>query len=134
MAGNTLIQVESPKTQSIDGVKSLLAYVGRSSDPMPIFVELKGGVRLTKSSKGDCYYCTTPTDCSCKARTFNPGTPCKHMKALQAGNSVEASRAQATAYQARQRAARLKPTEPVDSIRPAGKWASGHNGPVLEVA
>jgi hypothetical protein len=141
----------SVKTQSIDSVKSLLAYVGRASDPMPIFVELKGGVRLTRSKNGDCYYTTTPTECSCKARTFNPNTPCKHMKALQAGNSVEASRAQARAYQARQRELREQakasssPAEdaqparrlarpPEDSILPTGGWIGPDgqraNGPV----
>jgi hypothetical protein len=120
MAGRTLVQMENPTTQTVDAVKSLLAYVGRASNPLPIFVELKGGVRLTRSKKGDCYYTTTPADCSCKARTFNPGTPCKHMTALQAGNGVEASRAQARAYQARQRELREQakassmpePTEP----------------------
>jgi hypothetical protein len=89
----TILNIETPKTQSIDAVKLLLAFVGRASDPMPIYVELKGGVRLTRSKKGDCFYTTTPTDCSCKARTFNPGTPCKHMKALLASEGVEASRA-----------------------------------------
>jgi len=150
MTGNTLVQIEKPTTQTVDSVKSLLAYVGRASDPMPIFVELKGGVRLTRSKKGDCYYTTTPTECSCKARTFNPGTSCKHMKALQAGNSVEASRAQARAYQARQRelmaqsrgsslpelekpVKRLaRPAE--ESIRPTGGWIGPDgqraNGPV----
>lgn len=132
------VQVESPKTQSIDAVKSLLAFVGRASDTMPVYVELTGGVRLTKSSKGDAYYTTTPTDCSCKARTYNPGTPCKHMRALLAGNAVESSRAQAKAYQARQRELRAKrgvsteePTEGARRLaRPTGKWAGGHNGPV----
>jgi hypothetical protein len=149
MAGRTLIQVEKPTTQTVDAVKSLLTYVGRASDPMPIFVELKGGVRLTKSSKGDCYYTTTATDCSCRARTYNPCTPCKHMKVLQASNGVEASRAQARAYQAHQRKLRelakggSSPAEaaqpakrlarpPEDSIRPTGKWPSGMNGPVDE--
>lgn len=136
MAGRTLVQIEKPTTQTVESVKSLLSYVGRASDPMPIFVELKGGVRLTRSKKGDCYYTTTPTECSCKARTFNPSTPCKHMKALQAGNSVEASRAQAKAYQARQRELRGKGSsaQPEDSIRPTGGWigpdGQGANGPV----
>ncbi len=84
MAGRTLVQVEKPTTQTVESVKLLLAYIGRASDPMPIFVELKDSVRLTRSSKRDCYYTTTLKECSCKARTFNPGTPCKHMKALQA--------------------------------------------------
>lgn len=114
----------SVKTQSIDSVKSLLTYVGRSSDPLPIFIELKGNVRLTKSSKGDCYYTTTSADCSCRARTYNPGTPCKHMKALQAGNSVEASRAQARAYQARQRELKGKgSSSPAEAAQPARRLA-----------
>ena len=82
MTGKLIYDGANPKTQSIDAVKSLLAYVGRPSDPMPSFVELAGGVRLTRSKKGDAYYCTTPKECSCPARTFSPGTPCKHMKAL----------------------------------------------------
>ncbi|MFA5378336.1 MAG: hypothetical protein WC455_21460 [Dehalococcoidia bacterium] len=91
MERRTLIQVEKPTTQTVESVELLLAYIGRASDPMPIFVELKDSVRLTRSKKGDCYYCTTPTDCSCKARTFNPGTQCKHMLALRAdqANKIE---------------------------------------------
>jgi hypothetical protein len=130
--------MENPKTQSIDAVKLLLAYVGRASDPLPVFLELKGGVRLTRSKKGDCFYTTTPTDCSCKARTYNPGTPCKHMKTILAGNAVEASRAQARAYQARQKELRGKgsslPEPQEDSIRPTGGWVGPNgeraNGPV----
>lgn len=134
MTGRTLTQTESPKTQSLDAVKSLLTFVGRASDPMPIFVELDGGVRLTKSSKGDAYYTTTPTNCSCPSRTYNPAKPCKHMKALLAANGVEASRAQARAYQARQRELREQANRgslrPEESIRPTGKWDGGFNGPV----
>jgi hypothetical protein len=129
---NPVTQSTAVVTQSTEAVKALLAFVGRASDPLPVFVELDGGVRLTKSKKGDAYYTTTPTDCSCKARTYNPGAPCKHMKALQAGNSVEASRAQARAYQARQRELRAKrgSLQPVGCIRPEGKWPGGRNGPV----
>lgn len=136
MSGKTLVQLEKPTTQTVDSVKSLLSYVGRASDPMPIFVELKGGVRLTRSKKGDCYYTTTPTDCSCKARTFNPGTPCKHMKALQAGNSVEASRAQARAYQARQRelmAQARGSSTPAEATQPARRLAMPvDNAPLIK--
>lgn len=83
---------------------------------MPAFVELNGGVRLTKSKKGDCYYTTSLTDCSCKARTFNPSQKCKHMKALEASQAMQDSREQAKAYQAKERA--LKGKAPaVDSIR-----------------
>ena len=121
------------KTQSVESVKVMLEFLtGEQVRELPAVVRLANGVRLTKSSKGDCFYMTTPTNCSCPARTYHTGHECKHMKALLAGNSVDASRAQARAYQARQRAARQQPTEPVDSIRSAGKWAGGHNGPVLE--
>ena len=40
MEGRTLLDSASPITQSIDAVKSLLAYVGRASDPLPTFLEL----------------------------------------------------------------------------------------------
>ena len=53
MSGKLKIHVESPKTQSFEAVKVLLAYVGRPFDPLPGFVELAGGVRLTRSKKGD---------------------------------------------------------------------------------
>jgi len=123
------------KTQSVESVKAMLEFLnGEQVRELPAVVRMANGTRLTKSSKGDCFYMTTSKACSCPANTYHPGQSCKHMKALLTGNSVEASRAQARAYQARQRAARLKPTEQqVDSIRPAGKWAGGHNGPVLEV-
>ncbi len=116
---------ESPKTQSIESVKNLLTCIGRSTDPMPSLVDLAGGVRLTKSSKGDVYYTTTPTACSCPARNFNPNKQCEHMKALLA----ESSRAQAKAHQARQRELRAKakarvveePQEPAKRLaRPPG--------------
>jgi len=38
----TLLASGSPITQSIEAVKSLLAYVGRASDPLPTFLELPG--------------------------------------------------------------------------------------------
>jgi len=137
MSGRTLFDGASPKTQSVEAVKQLITYQqhhGQVPAEMPPFYRLSGEMVLVLSNKKDAYYVVTPTACSCPAATYHPGQPCKHMKALQAGNSVEASRAQARAYQARQRAARLKPTEQVDSIRPAGKWAGGHSGPVLEIA
>ena len=123
------------KTQSVESVKAMIEFLnGEQVRELPAVVRMANGTRLTQSSKGDCYYTTTPTDCSCKARTFNPAAQCKHMKALLAGNSVEASRAQARAYQAKQRELRVKgSSQEVNSIRPAGKWAGGHNGPVLEV-
>lgn len=131
--GKLSYQVESPKTQSVEAVKTLLSWMGRGVESLPDHIQLDSA-QLTLSSKGDVYYVTTATACSCPAAVYHPGTPCKHMKSLLAGNSREASRAQARAYQERQRMLRAKAkadqVEPVDSIRPAGKWPGGFNGPV----
>jgi hypothetical protein len=74
---------EKPTTQTLDSVRELLVYLKRPVDPLPVFIELKGNVRLTKSQKGDCYYTSSLSECSCKARTFNPARPCKHMVVLR---------------------------------------------------
>ena len=117
MAGKTIIDIRKPVTQSIEAVKALLAWRGRAADPLPSFVELAGGARLTKSRKGDCYYTTTRAECSCPARNWHPNQPCKHMKALDASLAIQESREKARAYQARQRG--LKGTAPtIDSIMP----------------
>jgi len=79
----TTFEVESPVTQTVDAVKTLLAYLHRPAEPLPEFVELRDRVRLTLAKDKKAYYLTTTKDCSCPAHTFNPGTPCKHMRALQ---------------------------------------------------
>ena len=66
---------EKPTTQTLEGVRELLVYLKRPVDPLPVFIELAGNVRLTKSQKGDCYYTSSLSECSCKARTFNPARP-----------------------------------------------------------
>ncbi len=82
MTGKTLVEIQTPVTQTVDAVKALLAYMHRPAEPLPEFVELDGRVRLTRSKDGKAYYLTTTKDCSCPARAFNPGKPCKHMRAL----------------------------------------------------
>lgn len=84
MSGKTLVEIQTPVTQTVDAVKALLAYMHRPAEPLPEFVELQDRMRLTRSKDGKGYYLTTPKNCSCPARAFNPGAPCKHMKALQA--------------------------------------------------
>ena len=80
---NMNLNPEKPTTQTLEGVRELLVYLKRPVDPLPVFIELAGNVRLTKSQKGDCYYTTTLKECSCKARTFNPARSCKHIVALR---------------------------------------------------
>ena len=108
----------NPKTQSIDAVKSLLTWKGRGCDPMPStleFVNEGEGSRLVLvlSNKKDSYYVVTPVKCSCPAATYHPGQPCKHQRKFfpqeQAATVAESG-----------------------SIRPAGKWPGGMNGPVDE--
>ena len=82
MNGKKLVyQVESPKTQSIDAVKALLAYKKVASDPLPQEVSLDGGrLVLVLSNKKDAYYTATSRACSCPAATYNPGKSCKHSR------------------------------------------------------
>lgn len=140
----------SPITQSIDAVKSLLAYVGRASDPLPTFLELSGGrCILVLSNKKDVYYTVTPKGCSCPSATYRPGKSCKHQRKYFAENTIESSnnpRRQNMAevleehnrnlprmpksYQRMVKAAREEAEGDPNSIRPEGKWPGGYNGPV----
>jgi len=115
MSGNLLDKVRSgPVTQSRDAVKTLLAFVGRASDPLPTDVSLDNGrMVLVLSNKKDCYYVVTQKECSCPAAIYNHGKACKHQRKYFA-----------------EQIAKPATQEPVDSIRPDGKWPGGHNGPV----
>jgi predicted nucleic acid-binding Zn finger protein len=83
MTGKILIDAKSPKTQSIDAIKALLAWRGRAADPLPQYVELGVGesrVVLVLSNKKDAYYTVTARDCSCPAAIYNHGKACKHQR------------------------------------------------------
>jgi hypothetical protein len=113
---NLLDKVRSgPVTQSLDAVKILLSFVGIASDPMPSDVTLDNGrMVLVLSNKKDCYYVVTQKACSCPAASYHHG-PCKHQRKYFP------------------QAETTKPVSTNDSIRPEGKWAGGHNGPVDEL-
>ncbi len=116
MSGKIIYEMESPKTQSTEAVKALITYFNHGKEPaeLPDFFRLTGEVVLVKSNRGDCYYVTTPKDCSCPARIYNPGKPCKHSRRYFPQLKIA---------QARE-----------EGIMPIGKWANGANGPVMEVA
>ncbi len=115
MSGGVIVETfVAPTTQTVAGVVSLLKYLNKPFDPLPQEVKLPGAV-LVLSNKRDCYYVTGPKNCSCPARTYRPGQSCKHMR-KHFPQTVK-SQTMAAAL------------EPVDSIRPTGKW-HGHNGPV----
>jgi len=114
MYGQNLLEGRTgPVTQSTDSVKSLLAFVGRASDPLPTDVSLKGGVVLVLSNKKDVYYTVTDTACSCPSSTYRGGR-CKHQRH----------------YFPQEQTATMADS---GSIRPTGKWPGGFNGPVDEI-
>jgi hypothetical protein len=81
MSGKLNFQVESPKTQSIDSVKALLAWKGHPFNPLPTDVSLDNGrLMLVLNNKKDAYYVTTPRTCSCPSATYRPGQTCKHQR------------------------------------------------------
>ncbi len=116
MSGKNLLEGRSgPVTQSIDAVKNLLAFVGRGVDPLPTDVTLDNGrMVLVLSNEKDCFYTVTATKCSCPSSTYRGGA-CKHQRKYFA-----------------EQAEKPGATEP-GSIRPAGKWPGGLNGPVEEI-
>jgi len=133
MSERTPLISESPITQSIDAVKSLLAYVGRASDPMPTFLELPGErCVLVLSNKKDVYYTVTPKACSCPGAAYRPGQPCKHQRKYfpDFKKSPEDLEAESDAILASMNGPRKLAKPPLEGIRPEAKWAGGCNGPV----
>jgi hypothetical protein len=92
MSGKNLLEGRTgPITQSIDAIKSLLAFVGMASDPMPSDVSLDNGrLVLVLSNKKDAYYTVTGKKCSCPAATYHQG-PCKHQRKYFSVAKVEQS-------------------------------------------
>jgi len=107
MEARTILNVDSPKTQTLEAVKTLLAWKGRAADPLPSFIEMgKEEIRLVLvlSNKHDAYYCVTSRACSCPAAAYHPGQPCKHQRKYFPVAKVAS-----------------RPSEP-ESIRPAAEW------------
>ena len=76
------MNVEKPQTQTIEAVKTLLAWKGRAADPLPSFIEMgkeESRLVLVLSNKRDAYYTVTARDCSCPAAIYHHG-PCKHQR------------------------------------------------------
>jgi hypothetical protein len=67
-------------TQSSESVAKLLNFLGKPANPLPAIVPLADGMQLTKSSKGDCYYVTSPSSCTCLG--FHYRQTCRHVKSL----------------------------------------------------
>lgn len=116
MNGKTILKVTSPVTQTAEAVKSLITYYNHGHEPaeMPAFYRLTAEMVLVQSNKKDVYYVVTPRSCSCPSGSYRTESPCKHQ---------------------RKYFPQPKPAQAhEEDIRPAGRWAGGHNGPVVEVA
>lgn len=98
-------------TQSVKSVIELLKYRGLSTSPLPEHIDLPGLV-LFLSNKKDVYYVVTDTDCSCPSAAYRPEQRCKHQRRF----FPQSAKSEASTSN--------------ESIRPAGKWPGGHNGPV----
>jgi len=114
MSGNLLEGRSGPVTQSVGAVKTLLAFVGRASSPLPSDVTLDNGrLVLVLSNKKDAYYTVTAKACSCPAAIYRHNGPCKHQRRFfpqqETTKTVSASD---------------------DSIAPVATWPGCHNGPV----
>jgi hypothetical protein len=134
MAGKIILEMESPKTQSVEGVRALITFHNHGEAPaeMPAFYRLTAEMVLVQSNKGDVYYVVTPKSCSCPAKTYGPGKPCKHQRRYFPQPKSQAARdAEVEAELAKERGAK-RLARPVDSIRPTEKW-HGHNGPVSDL-
>lgn len=109
MSGKIIFETESPITQEPESVEALAKYLNR---PIENGVLDLGKVKLVKSNKGDAYYTTSATACSCPSHHWRGGR-CKHMrKFYPVEETLKAS------------------IIDTGSIKPKGKWAGGHNGPV----
>ena len=80
MSEKLIYESEMPVTQAIESRNALAKFLGMKEE-LPETIALANGVRLTLSSKKDCYYITTPQSCTCKAGQY--GRICKHRKALE---------------------------------------------------
>jgi len=83
MSGKQILNVEKPQTQTVKAVCGLLAWKGRSSNPLPEYVEMGEGdsrLVLVLSNKRDAYYTTTARECSCPAHNWHPNQRCKHQR------------------------------------------------------
>jgi hypothetical protein len=134
MSEKLIYDGKGPKTQSIEAVKQLIAYQQHGQEPKekPDFYRLGSEMVLVLSNKKDAYYVVTPKACSCPSATYHPGQVCKHQRRYFPGpqKSREELEAEGEREMASQQGAKRLARPPQDSIRPAGKWPHGLNGPV----
>ncbi len=74
-----LLESISLQSQSIEAIKSLLAWKKISSNPLPKHIVLSDALALVLSAKKDQYYTCSPSKCSCPSFIYRGGS-CKHQR------------------------------------------------------
>ena len=123
-----------PITQSVEAVKKLLTFLGRTSDPLPQEVSLDGGrLVLVLSNKKDVFYAVTSQACSCPAATYNPVKPCKHSRKYfpqPQKSRVELEAEGKAILEAHHNTAKRLARPPEDIRASLPGWPEGAHGPV----
>jgi len=97
MEERTLLDSLSIETQSIEAVENLSRYLNREIENGVLDM---GRIKLVLSGDKKSFYATTATDCSCPAKHWHPGRPCKHQRRhFSAPNGKETLLIDAVAWQ-----------------------------------
>jgi len=111
--------------QKVESVVELLNFLGKPVDPHPAVVELADGAQSTRSSKGDCYYYTSPRVCTCPGFYYRHS--CKHMKALASTSAKPSGQTLAETLEEHDRNLHKMPASYRRMVRTAREEAEAEN-------
>jgi hypothetical protein len=114
-------------SQKVESVVELLNFLGKPVDPHPAVVELADGAQLTRSSKGDCYYYTSPRGCTCPGFCYRHN--CKHMRALASTSAKPRGQSMAETLEEHDRNLHKMPASYRRMIRKAREEAEAADDP-----
>jgi len=120
------MDLKETSTQSVEAIVELLKYIGKPSEPLPEIVKLADDAQLTKSSKGDCYYYTSPKGCTCPGFFYRHN--CKHMKALAVSSSKPRGQTLAETLEEHDRNLHMMPANYRRMVRLAREEAEAEEG------
>lgn len=114
-------------SQKVESVVELLNFLGKPIDPLPQIVKLADGAQLTKSSKADCYYYTSATECTCPGFYYRHA--CKHVKALASKSAKPSGQTLAETLEEHDRNLWKMPKSYQRMVRQAREEAEAENDP-----